>query len=194
MRSVLFTARLASLALLAAYLCALSGCNKYGEKNQTAEAEDGANGTYYAAPNKLFEREQVFDVRWKVTHAPMTNTFDPAINIDNRQLAINRCTNCHDGGCGFNAAFDLENYNKPGWKPKIKGQDWAAPAIRMIPKNNSFLNDVIVERIYTFLRDETTIGYDESKDTRGAVTVEVDEQGTPVKHERAKTPQKGKGL
>jgi hypothetical protein len=160
------------------------------EKALAKAQGDGSNGTYYAAPNKLFDRDLAFDVRWNVVHEPITKTMDPTLNVDNRQLAFNRCTQCHNGGCGFNEAFDYDNYGKPNWKPRIRGQQWAQPAVRMIPKPNSFLNDVIVERIYSFLRDETTIGYDFSKDKKGAVTVETDEQGNPIKHERATTPQK----
>jgi hypothetical protein len=187
MRAVLFTPVICLLLLGSA----LGGCRRgIDPADVTSAADDGSQGVYYAAPNKIFEREQPFDIRWKVTHAPQVKTFDPAINVDNRTLAFNRCTNCHKT-CGFERAFDFANYGKPNWEPQIKGQDWAAPAIRMIPKNNSFLNDAIVERIYTFLRDETTVGYDESKDPKGAVTVETEADGSPVKYERAKTPQPG---
>lgn len=190
MRSVLFSLRLAGLALVAMVPAACTHVRHVDEKALAKAQGDGSNGTYYAAPNKLFDRDLAFDVRWNVVHEPITKTMDPTLNVDNRQLAFNRCTQCHDGGCGFNEAFDYDNYGKPNWKPRIRGQQWAQPAVRMIPKPNSFLNDVIVERIYSFLRDETTIGYDFSKDKKGAVTVETDEQGNPIKHERATTPQK----
>jgi len=187
MRSVLFSTRLVP-ALLAALLCALAGCHTTTSRTATAEQPggDGSNGTYYAAPNKLFDRDLVFDVRWKGTHEPITDTFNPALNVDNRQLAINRCDRCHE--CGFHQAFDMDHYGKPGWHPLIKGQDWSRPAIRMINKENSFLNDAIVERIYTFLRDETTIGYDLKHDNKGAAIVEVDANGK--RSDRAHTEQK----
>ena len=190
MRSVLFPWRGLSLALLGAVLCAPAGCRRAVPEVRADESgDDGSKGVYYAAPNKLYDRDVKFDIRWKVTHAPMTDTFDPATNVDNRTLAINRCDRCHE--CGFRDAFDLKNYNTTKWKPRIKGQDWLPSIYRMQDKNNAFLNEVIMERIYSFLRDETTVGYDEAKDKKGAVEVQIDEQGNPVKHERAKTPQKG---
>jgi hypothetical protein len=188
MRSVLFTLRALSPALLGAALCLLAGCPHTVPQKIAEDTGNGEKGEYYAAPNKLYDRDLVFDVRWKLTHEPQTDTFDPEVNVDNRQLAINRCDRCHE--CGFHQAFDMDHYGKADWHPRIKGQDWSRPAERMIAKENSFLNDLIVERIYNFLRDETTIGYDFSKDKKGAVTVDVDEQGNPIKHERAKTPQK----
>jgi hypothetical protein len=59
----------------------------------------------------------------------------------------------------------------------------------MQAKSNAMLNEAIVEGIYLFLKDETTVGYDLSKDPHGAVTIEVDEHGNPIHNSRATTPQ-----
>lgn len=190
MSSRLFTVRGLELVLCACGLTLLAGCPPTSPRGATrgAEAGDGSDGTYYAAANKLYDSDVNFDIRWTVTHQPPVESFDPSINIDNRQLTMARCDNCHNE-CGFDEAFDLANYGKPEWKPVFRGTDWARPVQRMIGKSNAFLNEQIAERIYSFLRDETTIGYDVAADPKGAVEVEVDEQGQPVRKDRAQVPQ-----
>jgi hypothetical protein len=176
MRFSLFTLRAAELALAACGLLLLSGCPPEASRLTAAEAKDG-NGKYYAAHNKLFESESPFDIRWEVVHE-QRDEFDPTRSgITDRQFTINRCTRCHE--CGFPRAFDMEHYSTPEWKPIYTGQQWSAPIKRMIPKENSFLNDEIATRIYAFLRDETLGLYDESQDDKGAVVIEVEEGELP---------------
>jgi len=177
-------------ALLAAVAC-LAGCPPEGGDQPVAASnpnDDGSHGEYLAASNKLFDKDVRFDIRWKVKYESQENSFDPTINVDNRQLTFNRCNRCHE--CGFTSAFDLAHYSTKDWHPRYHGQEWANPIYRMQAKDNSFLNDALCERIYKFLREETSTGYDFGKDTKGAVTIEVDPKtGKPVKTTRAKTAQ-----
>jgi hypothetical protein len=187
MTSKLFSFRAADLAIVSCLLLTLTGCQPEQATKASAEG-DGSRGVYLASAGKLYERDLKFDVRWKVEHKKNAESFDPTTNVDNRQLALKRCNECHNE-CGFDETFDLANYGKPEWSPVYKGTDWALPIRRMMDKENAFLNDVIAERIYFFLRDETTIGYDLASDPKGAVEVEVDESGQPIQHKRETTPQ-----
>ena len=189
MSSTLFTTRAIVLVLLGGMLATLAACPA-AKLAQSEASGNGSDGVYYAAPNKLFDKDGKFDIRWKVTHEPQVDTFNPATNVDSRQLAIARCTQCHE--CGFSTAFDLTNYNNgKAWHPKYKGEQWSTPVTRMMRQENSFVNnEVIAERIYNWLKKETTEGYDEATDTKGAVTIETDANGNPIQHPRAKTPQK----
>src|SRR5438128_3993845 len=95
----LFSLRTADLALTLAGLLLLAGCPPETPRTTQAELEAkqaDVHGTYYSAPNKLFDQDVKFDIRWNVTHQPQTDTFNPGTNVSDRELAIMRCTHCHE--------------------------------------------------------------------------------------------------
>jgi hypothetical protein len=164
---------LLALLTLGGAFCALSaGCNpapRHAAKEQTPETK---LGEYKYAANKLLESGSSFDIRWKVTYPTAQDSFNPDTNLSDRNLTFERCTHCHE--CGFENAFDKARYGTVDWKPRIKGDDWATPLDRMSVKENAFLSEpMIVNRIYTFLRDETTGKYDVAKDDKGAHVVDL---------------------
>jgi hypothetical protein len=145
-----------------------------------------AAGTYLAAPNRLYDDDGEFDIRKTVIYEPVVQGFNPATNVTNKALTHYRCTWCHE--CGFQAAWDIENEDKPGWRPRYKGETWKAIVQRMGRSDATMLNEQIADRIYSYLRDASLGKYDESKDTQGAVVRHVDELPkevlieTPGKH------------
>jgi hypothetical protein len=130
-----------------------------------------AEGTYLASANKLFDLDEPFDIHWTVVY-PELDAPDLSLNKTDRELTWIRCTLCHE--CGFEEVFDLARHGTPDWAPRYVGDQWAPVVQRMRVKEGSFLNEVIAQRIYTYLRDDTLGVYDESKDLKGAVVVEVD--------------------
>jgi hypothetical protein len=159
-------ANLFGLTVLAAGLLALAGC----PPSQPLHPEE--RGTFLAAKNKLYDQNSEFDLRWNVVYPERSTQFNPSINVSNQELAFNRCTNCHE--CGFKPAFDYDNYGKPGWKPKYKGQQWQTIVERMNQKDGSMLNEQVANRIFMFLKDASLGKYDETADPKGALVVEVD--------------------
>lgn len=162
------------MALLVCTL--LAGCQPDTPRvleNQRFEAK-AQTGQYLYSSNKLFETDSKLDIRSTVMYPSEGDTFDPSLNLSNRELTFQRCKTCHDE-CGFDAGFDKEHYGTEQWNPRIKGQDWAPVVERMRMKENAFLNEVIAERVYNYLRDETTGKYNEAADTKGAIVVELPE-------------------
>lgn len=157
------------LAAALAGLLLLAGCPPGAGPNREAADVDLPANTYMAAPNKVFDGQTPFDVTWNVVYESKEKPFDPAINVSNRQLALARCSRCHE--CAFPQAFDQEHYGTPQWSPHYKGQDWAPVVRRMADMQDSFMNEVIAERIYNYLKDDTEGNYDESKDPHGANTI-----------------------
>lgn len=167
---VLGYGRATCIGLLA--LLVLAGCNPVAPGRAGAKPAVAASGEYLYAANGLFEADAPFDIRWRVKYPTAADYFDPTTNTPNRELALERCTRCHE--CGFAAAFDKANFGTPAWKPRIVGDDWSTPVNRMQRLENSFLNEAIATRIYTYLRDETTGVYKPEEDQRGAIVVELD--------------------
>jgi hypothetical protein len=127
--------------------------------------------TFTASKNKLCDASSEFDLRWNVTYPKGEAQFNPSLNVSDQELAFNRCTLCHE--CGFEKAFDYDNFGKPGWKPVYKGEQWQPIVSRMNQKEGALLNEQVSNRIYTYLHDVTLGKYDESKDDKGALVVEV---------------------
>ncbi len=171
MQSNSFKSGRIELALWVASLLLLSGCPPPRNDNAAADANDTAraSGTYMAAPNKIFDSASDFDLTWNVVYESKEKPFDPAINVSNRQLALNRCQQCHE--CGFKFAFDMEHFGTTQWQPRYKADEWSPVVKRMVDMPNSFMNEQIAERIYNYLNEETQGLYDESKDPRGGNTI-----------------------
>lgn len=151
------------LGLLAciAIMAVMTGCPPPKPENVAKK------GVFIALTNRIFDRGDEFDIKDRIEY-PEIKTEGMAnadIDVTDRQLAMYRCTWCHE--CGFNQAFDVKNYGKPGWNPYYRGEQWQPIVARMRPLENSMLNEVLAERIYNFLRDSTLGKYDESKDRRG---------------------------
>ncbi|MCC7478934.1 hypothetical protein IT575_10815 [bacterium] len=159
------------LALWLAGLLLLAGCPPAANDNAAEDANDQAlaSNTYMAAPNKIYDSSSTFDLTWNVVYESKEKPFDPAINVTNRQLALNRCQNCHE--CGFKFAFDMDNFGTTNWNPRYKADEWAPVVKRMVDKPGSFMNEQIAERIYNYLNEESLGLYDESKDPRGRNTI-----------------------
>lgn len=163
------SARLELLASLAG-LMLLAGCPPPADAPSIGEGSAAAkNNTYLAAPNKIFDGTSDFDLTWHVVYESKEKPFDPAINVTNRQMTLNRCNQCHE--CGFKVAFDMEHFGTPTWNPIYKADTWAPVVRRMVDMPGSFMNEQIAERIYNYLNEETQGKYDESKDPRGQNTL-----------------------
>jgi len=165
-------------AMAAAALCIcglLSGCPPETPRvlEERQLQQQAREGEYLYAANKLFETDSKLDIRDRVTYPKLVEFMDPSTNMSNRDLTFERCKVCHRE-CGFEGAFDKEHYGTAEWKPRITGQGWAPVIERMRVKENSYLNEVVAERIYNYLRDETTGKYDEAADEKGALVIEVD--------------------
>lgn len=161
----------AAFNLLAAalLLALLAGCPP---PKATREAE----GTYLVARSKMYGDDSQFDLRDTVVYPEVRTEGiqDPSVSVSDQQLTVNRCTWCHE--CGFQDAFDWEDYGAADWSPRYVGEEWQAPLQRMMEKENTYIQEErIVERIYGFLHDATLGTYDEQADDRGAVVIEVDE-------------------
>ena len=156
-----------ALAATAVAILLVTGCPPRSE-SQSAPA-----GVFVASVNKLYDRGDGFDLRDRVIYPAVKGEGleNADTNVTNRQLTMYRCTWCHE--CGFKQAFDAGHYGQPGWAPRYKGEQWRPVIDRMVSKDDSLLNEVLAERIYTFLRDSTLGLYDESKDTRGAVVIKA---------------------
>jgi hypothetical protein len=163
------------LAALAALLM-LAGCPPE-DAGLSESAEEQASGTFLAAANKVYDDQRPFDLTWEVTYQAKKDSFDPSINVSNRELTISRCNGCHEE-CGFNRAFDMEHFGTVEWNPYYKGDQWAGVVKRMSQKGSSFMNELLAERIYTYLKEETLGIYDESADPKGALTIAVENQET----------------
>ena len=158
-----------------AVLLLLAGCPP------RSESQAAPSGVFVASANKLYDRGDGFDLRDRVIYPAVKGEgLESAdTNVMNRQLTMYRCMWCHE--CGFQQAFDVGQYGQPGWAPRYKGEQWRPVVDRMAAKDDSMLNEVLAERVYTFLRDSTLGIYDESKDTRGAVVVAAPaEHGAPT--------------
>jgi hypothetical protein len=137
-------------------------------------------GVFLAASNKIYDRGDGFDIKDRIEYpeAKKEGCQDVSTNITDRALAMARCTWCHE--CGFNEAFDVARYGKPGWSPYYRGEQWQPIVERMSKTENTLLNEVLAERIFNFLRDSTLGKYDESKDSRGgAIRDNPVPQGNP---------------
>jgi hypothetical protein len=156
-------------------LALLCGCPP--DSRLQTEGEPDPEGKFIATSNKLYDRDSPFDIRWEVEYPANEAGFDTALNVSNRQLALNRCTWCHE--CGFKKAFDFARYGTMQWRPRYIGQQWSDPVDRMSRDDATMLNEQVATRIYTFLRDETLGLYDESKDEKGAIVVETKPSATP---------------
>lgn len=139
------------------------------------KAAEEAEGTYLAARSKMYGDDEAFDIRDTVTY-PIPRTegvTNPSTAVSDQELTMNRCTWCHE--CGFQRAFDWENYGHEEWAPQYTGEQWAPVLQRMMDKEETMIQEEqIVQRIYEFLRDATLGVYDEEADDRGAVVVELD--------------------
>src|SRR5688572_28715292 len=138
---------LTALVILLLLLC---GCPP-PDDGTTAGADGGVKGTYLAEGNKLFDAESPFDLRWTVVYPKRDEGFNPELGMSNRELAMARCTWCHE--CGFKDAFDYARYQSMEWKPRYVGEQWADPVRRMEGIDETMLNELVATRIYTFLRD-----------------------------------------
>jgi hypothetical protein len=105
---------------------------------------DGADGTYLAEGNKLFDSEAPFDLRWTVVYPEREEGFNPELGISNRELTMARCTWCHE--CGFKDAFDYARYQSMEWKPRYVGEQWADPVRRMEGIDETMLNEHVATR------------------------------------------------
>jgi hypothetical protein len=154
-----------ALLIVAGGLC----CCAPARSKYSAEAP----GFYQMSTNRLYEEDGDFDLRKTVIYAQTAGTsFNSDLLVSNKTLTSYRCAWCHE--CGFPAAWDLEHVGQPGWNPRYKGDGWQPIVQRMRVMDGSMLNEEIADRIYTYLRDESTGKYDESQDTKGAVIKEVD--------------------
>jgi hypothetical protein len=129
-------------------------------------------GSFLVASNKLYDESSDFDLRWTAMYPKQNKSFDPSLNVSNKELSQGRCTRCHE--CGFRKAFDLDHYGQPTWAPVYKGNQWEPIVDRMNRKDASLLNEQVAERIFTYLRDVTLGKYDEANDNKGAIVVNVD--------------------
>lgn len=176
MADLFASARLFSALTVMLSIVSISACAP-GVPGNHAGKHAPVQGEYEYAANQLFETGAPFDIRWKVTYPKAADSFDPSINVSDQDLTMKRCTQCHE--CGFSEAFDKANYGTTAWKPRVRGTDWANPVQRMQRFENSFLNEMIATRIYTFLRDETQGKYDVATDDKGAVVIEVNPDDLP---------------
>ena len=173
--------------LLPFALCALlfaAGC-------PPAPVVEVEEGKFLSSRNTLFDADREFDIRDTVIYPEGVkggSMPDPSLNVSNRQLFINRCLWCHE--CGAPRAIDWVNYGTPQWNPRYIGGQWAVPVQRMRDKPNSFLNEQIAERIFTYLRDDTLGIYEEEEDESGKIIREVDEETYKKLQEQATERQK----
>lgn len=152
----------------------VAGCPPLDSTGANRGASEGEPGTYHFFANKLYDADAAFDIRDKVIYPRGSDPpGDLRTNVSNRELAMNRCTRCHE--CGFKQAWDEENFGTAQWSPRYTGDEWTDPVRRMRVKEYTFLNEQIAERIYSYLRDETLGVYEEEEDTGAAVMIEVDE-------------------
>lgn len=148
-------------------LAALTGCPPPKPENVASK------GVFVAESNRIYDRGDSFDIKDRIEY-PATKTEgmqNASTDVTDRELAMARCTWCHE--CGFNEAFDVARYSKPGWSPYYRGEQWLPIVQRMRQLENSLLNEVLAERIFNFLRDSTVGKYDESKDRRGGAIRDV---------------------
>jgi len=152
-----------------AALVTTSGCPPLRTRSASSAAD-----TYVVEKNRLFDESSKFDVRAKLEYSEYEEAGlkDPRLDVTDRELTMLRCTWCHE--CGFEEAFDWPHYGSAQWQPQLVGEQWAPVVARMAELENSYLNETIAFRIYKYLRDDTTGKYDEAKDSRGAVVIEVD--------------------
>jgi hypothetical protein len=158
----------AAIGLLA-MLALLAGCPPLKQAKTVVE------GKYLVLQNKLYSSEDPFDLKLEAVYPePKTDgLISPELNVSDRELTMYRCTWCHE--CGFKAAWDWEHLGGTDWKPKYTGEQWQPVVARMMNLENSLLQEEgIVKRIYHYLHDESLGIYDETKDRRGAIVINVD--------------------
>ena len=162
----------AAVGLLAA-LAIFAGCPPM------KQAKTAVEGKYLVRHDKLYSSEDPFDLKLEAVYPKpvIDGMISPDTNVSDRELATYRCTWCHE--CGFKAAWDWEHLGSPDWKPKYKGEQWQPVVARMMNLENSLLQEEgIVKRIYRYLHDESLGIYDEAKDRRGAIVIDVDKLPT----------------
>lgn len=136
-------------------------------------------GTFMASSNRLYEDDGDFDLRKTVVYYEPKAGIDPTpTNLPTPEFTRNRCSWCHE--CGFKSAWDVDNFGKPEWSPRYRGEAWRPIVQRMRVMDGSLLNEQIAERIYNYLRDESLGLYQPELDAKGAVVREVDELPTNV--------------
>lgn len=140
-------------------------------ENRAYRSTEGAD-EYQMKQARLVDDDGDFDLRKTVIYAKTEGTtFDPSLNVSNKELTMKRCAWCHE--CGFPAAWDTAHLDTPEWKPRYKGQAWEPIVRRMRVMDGSMLNEEIADRIYSYLKQASNGEYDETKDTKGAVIREA---------------------
>src|SRR5262249_27238260 len=144
-------AALALLLVVAGACCCAPMTPRYKQQQ--------ASGEYMVASDRLYQDDGAFDLRKKVVYAQTEGTtFNSDTNVSNKLLTTYRCTWCHE--CSFPKAWDIEHVGQPGWQPRYRGKDWEPAVRRMRVMDGSMLNEQIADRIFSYLRDESTGKYD----------------------------------
>jgi len=176
---------LAAFALIVLSVAVLTGC----PPNDPPTYSD-ADGEYSVSSARLLGTDATFSIKDELIYPvrDREGISDTSLNLTSKELTRVRCTWCHE--CGFEAAWDWDNYGSSNWSPQYKGEEWAPIVERMMRKEMSFLQEEkLVVRIFEYLRDDSLGVYDESGDDKGAVRIEVDELPTPVDPEMVIEPE-----
>ncbi|MEZ5338790.1 MAG: hypothetical protein R3F46_11065 [bacterium] len=164
------SAKFAGIPIFALLVLAAS-CNPLtsGEQEQVGQRQ------FLVEDARLFSNDSDLSVKDILTYPKgvRKGPVNISTNVPNRDLAIYRCTWCHE--CGFTNAFDYGNFNTDEWNPQYVGDAWRGSVQRMNDKDETLLNEQIAERIFTYLRDVTNGTYDPDKDGKPAVRIEVDD-------------------
>jgi hypothetical protein len=178
MNRTLFNPLVCLGALLALALCVNCTPLKSSRSSSTA-------GKFEVSNASIYEQSGEFSLLDEVVYPDRNSKpFDPRINVTNKYLTLasgtrsSRCTRCHE--CGFEQAWDMENYGTEEWDPKYVGEQWKPVVQRMRMLENSLINEKIADRIYSFLEEETLGEYDEAADQGATVVVDVDPNAPPA--------------
>lgn len=134
-----------------------------------------APGEYTVSSDRLLGDNSDFNINDELVYKTAAQVGMRSTNtqVSDRELAMVRCEWCHE--CGFLRAWDWDNFGSAGWNPDYVGDEWGPIVQRMMQLDNSFLQEeMLAQRVFEYLRDESLGVYDESADDQGATVIEVD--------------------